>query len=520
MKLKKLACMALGLSLSLSLFAGCGETKPTPPGPGPEDQTEMKVEFTQLWAEGATKTFAEGETYTLDLDVNVGGDNYLKFDLETQCGLDATMNFVSATDESQTYSERFFVGKGQTEFRQILDYYHTNKFEKVLKTIDFKCVQGSGEFKLNAVSIARHPINFASVNFFDSHIESTEECMRLFIHGDTVKLGINLKLGGAIDYLSSVNEGVGLHLASDNTVSVGASANGGSTLYADDINLINRFDTGRLIQQSFYGTKGDSIPNPKDDYQCSTFEHDGNPDTPPIAWPYNPVQGGDQHQNLSQLIDVQYTATKVQIKARPMDWAKNGSITPFYMEDTYEILKDDAYGEYVQVINKSTDFSGYVHNNVRDQELPAFYGITPLGTLATYKGFNPWSDSMTIDYDPNLDFWSPGTVGNRFRATENWIAWVNEEKWGVGLYVPDVESMLVGRAAYSVDLSYVGDIPSASMCCTYTAPLGSFSMPTYDSFTYTYYLKLDYVESSRDFFLSLHNAGASNPDILKLEGRA
>jgi len=225
------------------------------------------------------------------------------------------------------------------------------------------------------------------------------------------------------------------------------------------------------------------------------------------------------YQNLSQLVDVQFTDTRIYIKVRPMDWAKSGSITPFYMEDVYEILEDPLYGEYVSVTNKSTDFSGYVHDNVRDQELPAFYGITPLGKLAAYKGGEPWTDK-SISYDDNLGFWSPGTSANRFRATENWIAWLNEDDWGIGLYVPDVEHMLVGRNEYTVDMSNIGVDPSGAVSCTYTAPLGKFSMPTYDSFTYRYYLKLDNVTYSRALFQSLRENGAENGDIKKLEGRA
>lgn len=517
MKLKKIISCALGFTFLTPLISGCASPKESSSLESGNSSSIGDPEFTEIWTTGVTKTFSEGETYTLHVNADVGANNYIRFAFTTECGLTATMNFVGSDDGAKTYCEDFFIGKGDTEFRQILDYYHENKFNKTLKSIDFECVSGGGELRFDSVSVAVHPIDFSRVNFYESSMDSMESYMKLFIQGETVKLGVNLKLGGAIDYLSSVGQGVGLSYdTADEKVYVGSDTKE-VLVIDDDVNLINAFDTGRLIQQSFYGTKGDSLENPKDDYECGKFDHDANDATPPVSWPYNPVQGGDQYQNLSQLVDVQFTESKIYTKCRPMDWAKNGSRTSFYMENTYEIVSDGIYGEYVSVLNKSTDFSGYVHNNVRDQELPAFYGITPLGRMVTYKGSEPWN-GKALSYEENLPFWSPAVAGvSRFDATENWIAWVNEDDWGIGLYVPDIEKMLVGRNRYSVDLSMIGVEPSGSMSCTYTAPLGVFSMPTYESFSYRYYLKLDIVDSARELFAALHEKGAENSEIVRLQ---
>jgi len=101
------------------------------------------------------------------------------------------------------------------------------------------------------------------------------------------------------------------------------------------------------------------------------------------------------------------------------------------MENVYEIVEDEVYGEYIRVENRGTDFSGYSHGQPRDQELPAFYGVAALPRLATYKGNNAWTNDA-IQYENNLPFWSgaTATAANRFKASENWIAWVNEENWG------------------------------------------------------------------------------------------
>ena len=511
MDFRKIISVALTFSLGAAVVS-CGNKK------GESGQSESagtaETEFREIWTGNEQRDLSSGDRFELSFGKEIGLNNYVRFTYSSECYVDATMYFVETNGESE-YSERFFLSPGETEFRQILNYYNNDYYKKTLEKIEFRCVgEKSGSFSFTSVGIASHSIPFSTVNFSDPF--ETEDCMQLFLVGENVKLGVNLKNGGAIDYLSSLNEGIGLSRTLNGEVFVGHG--GDEILLEDDVNLINAHDTGRLVQQSYYGTRGDSIADPKDDYHCGKYEHDGNLDTPPVEWPYNPVQGGDQYLNFGQLIDVQVTETSVYVKCRPMDWAKNGSVTPFYMENRYTIEEDPVFGEYVKVENKCTDFSGYVHNNVRDQELPAFYGITPLGTMATYKGDKPWQNAEP-SYNSDLPFWSPGGPDSRFNATENWIGWVNDDHWGIGLYVPDVQRMLAGRAGYSVSFDEIGIEPSQAAPTTYVAPLGVFSMPVYESFGYAYYLKLDYVDGFRAFFSSLHKGGAVNEDILRLENR-
>ena len=511
MKGKKIIGLALAMALLLPSFAACGGTEDPTNGDG--DTGTFSVDFSDLWTEGFTHEFADGETYVLEIGAEIGERNYIKFSFETEVPLFGVMRFTQTDDSSVEYEEEFYWEAGDTEFRQILDYYHTNKYEKTLESLSFTAVDGGGEMALSSVSCGTHPIDFSGVNFYNSDPDGVEECMQLYIAGDTVKLGVNLKWGGAINSLSSVNQGIGMYMEIGE-IYVGDTVKT-TCILEDDVNLINQCDPGRLVQQSYYGTLGDSLDDPQDDYVCGYYDSDGDATTDDVVWPYNPVQGGDSHANFSQLVDVQYTDTEIYVKVRPMDWAKDGEVTRNYMENTYAIRTDSVYGEYVEVGNTDTDFSGYAHNNVRDQELPAYYGITPLGRLATYKGASPWTES-SYTYTDTLDFWSPGTSDNRFNATENWIAWLNEDNWGVGLYVPDVKSMVCGRFEYSVDRDDIGLDPSIADRCTYAAPLGQFSMESYTSFSYTYYLKVDYLVYTRALFYALHDAGASNEELTAL----
>jgi hypothetical protein len=118
----------------------------------------------------------------------------------------------------------------------------------------------------------------------------------VYLTSDRYRLGIKLTWGGGISYFEDLQDG-------DNALS----------------NLLNDHDTGRLIQQSYYGTS--SAPYTPAQYNGTT-------------WSYNPVQGGDQYNNRSKLIDYRIAedGQSIYIKRRPLDWAQRNSLTPSYME--------------------------------------------------------------------------------------------------------------------------------------------------------------------------------------------
>ncbi|MDE7372506.1 MAG: hypothetical protein K2N18_00425, partial [Clostridia bacterium] len=286
----------------------------------------------------------------------------------------------------------------------------------------------------------------------------------------------------------------------DGSVYVGKTAHSGSVIKSNDVNLINAHDNGRLVQQSYYG-----IP-PVNDQGYIAGNYGAVGDERP--WHYNPVQGGNKINEFSQLVDVQVTDNQIYIKARPRDWAKQAVFSDSYMENWYSVVKDETYGEYISVRNRFTDFSGYDHNNPRAQELPAFYGIASLGKFVYYGGNDAFNGGDLSERD-SLGFWD-GNRDCRFRLTENWSAWVNEDNWGIGLYVPDVVTALAGRTAGFTTSAPADNRPDKAASSTYTAPLGNFSLVTYEEFEYTYYLTLDTVENSRALFTKLHGSGAKN----------
>lgn len=259
----------------------------------------------------------------------------------------------------------------------------------------------------------------------------------IYVKNSRYKLGVSITYGGAISELYDLS-------ADDGTIS-------GST------NLVNRYDTGRLIQQSYYGTLGEN-----DDYEPRYYSPDG-----PCKWHYNPVQGGDEYQNRARLIDYETGTdangnTYVYIKTQPRDWAgeipsatdSNGNVTATtaasdgrftfcYMENRYTLTDT-----YVQVDNRMVDYSDYEHP-FTGQELPAFYTLSYFNDYYWYKGATPWADltdtnQLTLEH--NLPFWgyqanvAATTFNYQASNTETWAAFVNESTgYGIGMYVPNTD---------------------------------------------------------------------------------
>lgn len=181
-----------------------------------------------------------------------------------------------------------------------------------------------------------------------------------FIENEILKVGVELVWGGGLSYYEDKRckvEGL--------------------------TNMLNHADTGRLVQQSYYGTG--EPPYIKGEFM-------GNP------WRYNPVQGGDRGNCKSKLIDFAVTENSVWVKCRPRDWGHVGCYTYSYMENTYTID-----GDFLKVDNRFTDWSDYDHPEA-GQEVPAFYTVSYLDNFYFYNGDQPWQD-QPLQVRRDLIFW-------------------------------------------------------------------------------------------------------------------
>ena len=278
-----------------------------------------------------------------------------------------------------------------------------------------------------------------------------------YIENLRYKLGVRLLWGGGINYLE------------DKTSNISRLKN-----------LVNQADTGRLIQQSYYGVQQNAEYTPGK-YNGST-------------WAYNPVQGGDVKGNHSRIIDIVVTEYSVYVKSQPLDWAKDNSLTPSYMENTYTV-----YADRVQVDNRFVDFSNWTHRYAH-QELPAFYTVSFLSRFTLYNGTKPWTGD-TMSYRDNLNFWGDSTYYNdctfllKNSNTETWCAWTNPKtNFGIGLYVPNVDSYLAGRHSFN------NSKESTNGATNYVAPVNTILLKSFEALEYSYLISTGSVEEMRATF--------------------
>ncbi len=340
------------------------------------------------------------------------------------------------------WTEEFFLEPGESvQFTSLIDFALKGGTRDSVESLKFTLLKGkSASFMLEDISVAAREI-------------PTEDVA--YISDGKYKLGVKLTWGGGVSYLEDLTDG-------DDSIT----------------NLLNDHDTGRLIQQSYYGT--DSAP-----YEPAKYGEN--------MWCYNPVQGGDQYGNRSKLVDFKISedGKSIYVKCQPLDWAQKMSYTPSYMENTYTIS-----GDHIAVENRFIDFSGYTHRDAH-QELPAFYTISYLSDFVFYNGSKPWQgDALTTKKD--LKFWAGNSDAYfNVKSKENWCAWVAPTGYGIGVYTPIAEILLAGRFEYN------GSKDAHNNATNYVAPLITYKLKAFEPFEYSYYITTGSIEEIRAEFTKI-----------------
>ena len=381
--------------------------------------------------------FSESLTYYFDSPVGKEFNTY-SVSYSTDAFLKGEITYIYANEKC---TEEFFLEPGEKmSFTSLFDNALKGKTADSISSVKFTLLKGkSASLLLEDIAVLSREMPKEDV---------------AYITDGKYKLGVKLTWGGGVSYLEDLSDG-------DNSIT----------------NLLNDHDTGRLIQQSYYGTS--SAP-----YVPAKYG-----DT---MWAYNPVQGGDQYGNRSKLVDFKISedGKSIWVKCQPLDWAQKNSRTPTYMENTYTIADG-----YIKVDNRFIDFSGYTHKNAH-QELPAFYTISYLSDFVFYNGNDAWKGELTVKKD--LPFWA-GNSNAYFNMTskETWGAWVAPTGYGIGVYTPIAEILLAGRHQYN------GSKDAGNNATNYVAPLITYTMKSFDAFEYSYYITTGSVEEIRNTFKSV-----------------
>lgn len=355
----------------------------------------------------------------------------------------AKFNIVYKMEDGTEVSDYYFLEEGTKRFEGLIKGYTENKKAVTVISAEIKMLRDEKE-KIDVTEADTVLVPVLSDDTF-------------YLESGRYRLGVRLIWGGGITYLKD------------------------SLCPVEGVeNMINQFDTGRLVQQSYYGC-GQNGEN----YWGEFMGH---------KWPYNPVQGGDKGGFHSRLIDVRASADSIYIKSQPRDWGKIDYLTPSYMENTYSLD-----GDMIRVDNRFVDFSGWKHPQ-NCQELPAFYTVSYFDRFTFYDGNNPWEDAELITRD-NLHFWGESKYDNECNYTlkegntETWSAWVSQrEDYGIGMFVPETDILKAGRYKYNCSKDPLNDATN------YTAPLDIIGLVSYVPLEYSYLMTCGSVSEIRNRF--------------------
>ncbi|WP_139959683.1 hypothetical protein [Flavicella sediminum] len=269
---------------------------------------------------------------------------------------------------------------------------------------------------------------------------------------------------------------------------------GGAIFYISESgkerNIVNVHDEGRYIQQSYYA--GKSINRTKDGQ---------NPDWSPWSW--NPIQVGDSYKNRAEIVACTKTENTLYVKCIPMLWDMNNEPAEATIEQ-WSTLE----GNVIKVHNRLTCFrKDSIYDTQRDkkanavksesekglydiytedggapsQELPAVYPISALKNLYSYFGKAPFTgDTLDNPVVEHLEdgFW--GRYKNQ-KVSEHWMAFVDDNKWGLGVYTPIASNFLAGMAG-------APGFESTDSQTSYIAPIKAVALKKNDVFEYDYWL--------------------------------
>lgn len=257
-----------------------------------------------------------------------------------------------------------------------------------------------------------------------------------YIDNGQLKLGVKKSSGAAIGWLS-----------------LSGTAN----------NLVNHFDRGRLIQQSYYGQSDGSIWNKQ-------------------AWRWNPVQGGHYLGTGAPVIELKFEQATLSSKSHPVHWATGETLSDCMMEQSIELQGR------VAKIHFRFSYSGKLEHPVHDQEIPAVFLEPQFKHLVVYSGENPWDDQP-------LARSLPGWPNEQRRLSEHWAAYVDDNDFGIGAYVPIADDLTCYR---------FGDGNREHGSCSYFAPLIRFAITPNFVFEYDAYLTIGKLDFIRQTFKEIH----------------
>lgn len=262
-----------------------------------------------------------------------------------------------------------------------------------------------------------------------------------YLDNGHVRLGVNMDAGGSIGWFSHSHSSA---------------------------NLLNAFDHGRYVQQSYYGDKDGSDWNGK-------------------PWRFNPVQGGSWKGVPSTVLEKKESKDALYVKTKPRQWADGRDVDDVTFEQWLSIEGGLARLKYRMT------FTGSTAHQPTHQELPAVFVMPRYDTLVfCEKGTPAWTGAPLTRRQPG----PPDAKDAIVKFAEPWAAWVDADGQGLGVYFPHTDFATTYRVR-NAGADAVAD-------CSYIAPLQTFALKPGLTFEYEVVLATGTVEQIRAIFSKLH----------------
>lgn len=475
--------------------------------------------------------------YTFSTAVNTGEFNRYVITYNSDAYFEGIITYSDGVTEQFFLEPSSNFGEGETPtFTSFVDGY----LEKVIDgagnttAVNSHTRSGIKSIAFTPLDNKSGTIDLLSITTSKSTQITSAEDTLIDFSDDKFKVVVDILNGGVVSGLYVLNSDVVArvyeHKDADNNITYETLVDYEDNLPGDyksestEVNLINTYDTGRYLQQSYYGTS-------EKPYETSYYNYSD--------WNYNPVQGGNVANEASKVIDYEIGDDYIYVKARPLDWAKWSDdhaadcahetedhtearwgeeyITDTYVEAKY-VFEDGVIKTYCRMV----DYSGYPSAQTT-QELPAFYTIEPLNNFV----YNDVSEDeawviQNLKYDESPEFWginqeyknahySDGSFDANVDVAEHWAAFMASESstsFGIGLYTPETTNFYYGcypsiYAGTSNDLLYrhaTSINPAEEDDSSYIAPIGVKTFESYKPTEYMYSLTTGTVDDIQDTF--------------------
>lgn len=245
-------------------------------------------------------------------------------------------------------------------------------------------------------------------------------------------------------------------------------------------NIVNIHDEGRYIQQSYYAGR---LVDRRDEGQSPNWS----------PWSWNPIQVDDAYGNRAQILEHRQENDRIYVKCIPMLWDMRNSPAEAVMEQWLAIE-----GPVIKVSSRLTCSRTddiYGEGIINDQELPAVYPVSALSRLFTYRGEAPFTKDDLAEIEVvklASGFWGRYTD----EITENWMAFVDADGYGLTVYNPLTASFLAGMAG---NPGYWAGDGSTS----YIAPIKKVALNKDSVYEYSYYLIIGELAEMREHIYRL-----------------